>query len=175
MCGRNWWPRSSSAAGRRTAICATPPSAACARTSRRSEIVREAPKRRATPPKPPPRTVGQADPSRPGLLAGRRRDQGGPGRLLRRGLARTWRPSSSAGRWRWCAARAASTASSFFQKHAWKGLNRNIVLVHDPAGSRRRAADQHRRSRRADRPGAGGRARNPSLGLDASPTGSSRT
>ena len=80
----------------------------------------------------------------------------------------------SDGRSRWCAAPAALPARSFFQKHAWKGLSRDIVLINDP-GSRRAAAHHHRGSRRADGSRAGRRARDPSLGLDGRVTGSSPT
>ena len=53
---------------------------------------------------------------------------------------------------------------TFFQKHAWKGLNRNIVLVNDPREPE--AADQHSRLRRTHGVRAVGGARNPSLGID---------
>ena len=43
-----------------------------------------------------------------------------------------WRRSSPAARWRCCAARTGLAGRHFFQKHAWKGLNRTIVLVKDP-------------------------------------------
>ena len=38
----------------------------------------------------------------------------------------TWRRSSSAGRWRWCAVPQGISGQCFFQKHAWQGLNRSI-------------------------------------------------
>ena len=40
---------------------------------------------------------------------------------------------------------------TFFQKHAWKGLNRAIVLVKDPAEPADEPLHQHPRPRRADR------------------------
>ena len=55
---------------------------------------------------------------------------------------------------------------TFFQKHAWQGLNPNIVLVNDPAEPVGRSADQHSRLRRPHRARAIGGARNPSLGVD---------
>ena len=56
--------------------------------------------------------AGPPDPSRPRLLAGRRRHQAGPRRLLRRGLAAHGAASSSTVRSRSCAARAAPRASA---------------------------------------------------------------
>ena len=156
----SWSPRWSSAPGPPTASCATPPSAACARTSRPARSsARRRPRRRG-----PHEAAGPPHPPRPGLLARCRRHQAGPRRLLRRGLAAHGAAS------RQPPARAVALPRRhqgpvLFQKHAWKGLSREILTFDDPRGRQRRAARRHRRPARADRPGAGRRPRNPYLAV----------
>ena len=92
------------------------------------EIAREAP---AGEPAQAAEAAGPPDPSRPHLLAGRRRHQAGPRRLLRRGLAADGaalvnRPVAL------LRCPGGTEGQCFFQKHAWKGLSREILTFHDP-------------------------------------------
>ena len=119
--------------------------------------------------------AGAPDPSRPHLLAGRRSDQAGPRRLLRRGLAARWRRTSSTARSRCCAARAAHEGQCFFQKHAWKGHEPRDPDLPRPARRRRQPARRRRWPARPDRPRAGRRARDPHLAVDARRPRASRT
>ena len=105
----------------------------------------------------------QADPSRSGLLARRRRHQGRPGPLLRRGLAPHGalhrRPAAGAG-----ALPGGHRRAGFFQKHAWQGLSRSIVLVQDPEEPEALLSIRDLDGLIGSGPGGG--AGNPSLGLD---------
>lgn len=95
-----------------------------------SEIVREIPKTRAASPKPQSRTVKLTHPDRVYWP-----DQG----VTKEGLADYYTEV-----WRYIAPHiigrplallrcpSGITGPTFFQKHAWKGLNANIVLVNDP-------------------------------------------
>ena len=123
---------------------------------------------------PTPAPHGRADPSRPRLLARRRRHQGRARRLLRGSLAAHGARSSSAGRSRCCAARTASRGSSSSRSTPGKGSIAASSLSKDPKNPGQ-PLDQRPRPRRPDRSRAGGDARNPSLGLDRRPTGSGRT
>ena len=107
-------PRSSFAAGRPTGCCVTPRSRACATTRIPTEVVREKP---ATAPIASASAAAcrfRADASGPDLLAGRRADEAGARRILRRDCrlasCRTWsggRSPSSAAR------RGSQTSASF--------------------------------------------------------------
>ncbi len=80
--------------------------------------------------------AGQAHPSRPRLLAGRRRHQAGPRRLLRRGLAADGAASSSTARSRSCAARAGPRASASSRSTPGRGTARRS----SPSTTRRTTA-----------------------------------
>ena len=66
------------------------------------------------------------------------------------------------------------TGQQFFQKHAWKGLSSSIVVVEDPQNPGE-PLDQHPRSRRPDRPRAGGGRSKSIPGARPRPIGSGRT
>ena len=159
----SWWPRSSSAPGPPTASCATPPSAACARTSRPREVVREAEPRADRAAR---KAAGPPHPSRPGLLAGRRRHQAGPRRLLRRGLAadgalRGQPPAGAA------ALPGRHRRPVLLPEARLEGPEPRDPDLRRPARRQRRAARRHRRPAGADRAGAGRRAGDPRLAVDA--------
>jgi bifunctional non-homologous end joining protein LigD len=94
------------------------------------EIVRETPKTNKAAPKPQRRTVKLTHPDRLYWP-----DQGVTKEGLADYYAEVWRHASP-----YIAGRALAllrcpsgiSGEKFFQKHAWKGLNPNIVLVHDP-------------------------------------------
>ena len=131
-----------------------------------SEIVRETSRRQR---QAAAAHLGQADPSRSGLLARRRRHQGGPGAVLCRGLA----PHGAVHR------RPAAGPGALPARHRRPVLLPEACLAgpepQHPARARsqgsRGSAARDRRSRRADRPGPGGRPGDPSLGRLAAEPG----
>jgi bifunctional non-homologous end joining protein LigD len=136
------------------------------------EVVREVPKGRGVAPKPQRRTVQLTHPDRVYWP-----DAG----VTKEGLADYY-----ADVWRYIAPHIVGrplallrcpsgiTGQKFFQKHAWKGLNKNIVLVADPKDSADAPLDRDQRSRRPHRSGPGRGPRDSPLGLDRCRLGAPR-
>ena len=123
-------PRSSSAPGPPTASCGTPPSAGCARTSRRARSPARRRPRRQSRPRPPKPHVRLTHPDRIYWP-----DAGVTKQGLADYYAEVWprmapfivnRPVAL------LRCPGGTEGQCFFQKHAWKGLSREILTFHDP-------------------------------------------